>query len=127
MTSQIPHPTFQDHVLAMAYDDPHALVLGWGRRLERAVHYFTTAHMNRRHQSIGAGIAAIAQLSLMQPTAIVALHGLRRVRNLVAHRRIAVEPHDAIAYAVATLFMIGEIGNVVPNELAIASGAASVA
>jgi hypothetical protein len=111
----------------MAYDDPAALVLSWGRRLERAVHYFTTAHLHMRFKSMAVGIVAIAQTSRMQPEAIVALNSLRRTRNIVAHRPNAVEPKDAIAYAMAALVVIGELGAAVPNKLAVTSGAANVA
>jgi len=111
----------------MAAEDAAAVVLGWWRRVEKVLVYYCVALHGRRMST-----AAIAENQLKTDgrvdAAIVGrLQALRRWRNSVAHESAAVLPQDAIAFAHDALDVIWAIGETVPNDLALASGAARIA
>ena len=120
--------TFDEMTSALAENTPHALILEWWRRTEGALAYFTIAHCGRRFDSSYAALTRVESDPRLGPHVVQALHGLRRIRNAVAHGpRIHIAPADATLYAALALHFIGIVGSAVPNDLAVSSGAALVA
>lgn len=117
--------TFHEMTSVLAENAPHALVLDWWRRMEGALAYFTIAHYGQRFDTSYEALSWLESDTRLGPHIVQALHGLRRIRNAVAHGpRIHIAPEDATLYATLALHLIGIIGNAVPNDLAISSGAA---
>jgi hypothetical protein len=92
------------------------------------IDYFTIAHYGRRFDTCYRAITQLETDPQLDPHVAQALHGLRRIRNAVAHGlRIYIAPEDATLYAALALRFIGIVGSAVPNDLAMSSGAALVA
>lgn len=117
-------PTFQSMIGRMAAEDPAAVVLGWWRRVEMVLAYYTVSYHGAR-----MSIAARAERQIMVDGRVSAncserVQSLRRIRNKVAHQSECVSSMDAISFASGALDVIWEIGGSVPDELAMSSGAA---
>jgi len=127
MNSTLLSTNFQSMVERMAAEDAAAVVLGWWRRVEKVLAYYCVAWHGKRMPT-----AAIAENLLKADARVDAaivnrLQALRRCRNSVAHESAAVLPQDAIAFARDALDVIWAIGETVPNDRALASGAARFA
>src|SRR5213592_894485 len=120
--------TFNEMTSILAENTPHALILDWWRRTESVINYFTIAHYGRRFDASYQAITPLEPDPRLDPHVAQALHGLRRIRNAVAHGpRICIAPEDATLYAALALRFIGIVGGAVPNDRALNSGAALVA
>jgi len=127
MTSRLA-ATFDELVDKLAPEDPIALVLGWWCRVEKSLTYYTIAFHGKRFRN------AVSALRVMESDARVAqdvvdhLHNLRKRRNAIAHGEVmTVTPEEAKSFATEAWKLGWLIGETVPNELAISSGAALAA
>jgi hypothetical protein len=122
------YPTTFDEMIALgASSSPHGLILEWWRRVERALDYYTIASYNKSFRSSSKAIKALKTDSRLDPQVPRALDGLRLVRNRVAHGPTPqVDPRDAKFYAAVALRLAATLGEAVPSELAVRSGAALV-
>lgn len=107
----------------LAAEDPASVVLGWWRRVEMALAYYTISYHGKRMTSASQAEAHIAIDGRVGSDCINQLRSLRRVRNVVAHQSEPVSPKEAIDFASGALDVIWTLGESVPNELAIARGA----
>jgi hypothetical protein len=106
---------------------PHGLILEWWRRVERALDYYTIAYHNKKFRNSTMAIEAVRTDAKLDPQVPRVLDGLRRIRNRVAHGPAPlVDPQDAKSYAAVALLLSAKLGDAVPIELAILSGAALV-
>ena len=86
-------------VSVLALNNPHALVLDWWRRLERAIDCYFRARGLPRPSAIEAE-AAIADDPNLGSAVAAEIRELRRTRNAVAHEEPqSIGPDDAAAYA----------------------------
>ena len=101
--------TFAEYVDVVCRNAPHALVLDWWRRVDRAlVDYFHSLGEKRppnRHEEE----RRVATDPRLGPQVASALSKLRRTRNTVAHESTMLAAADAAAYAQAALWMIGKL------------------
>jgi len=119
--------TFHELVSVLSLNTPHALISDWWRRLSRAMDYFVVAYYGEARRTSIESMELLAADTRIGPNVAARLHGLRRIRNRIEHGPTPqVWPAEAAAYAQEALDLIGLIGNAVPNELAIRSGAACV-
>jgi hypothetical protein len=120
--------TFQEMIDIVAPNMPHAFILDWWRRLELTLRYYTIAHHNRRSLKATQAIRVLEMDSRFEPEVIAALHELRRIRNVVAHGQApSITFTNAASFAARALNLIGRIASEVPDDLAVTSGAATVA
>ncbi len=116
---------FQEHVDLLSNEDPQALLLGWWCRLERALNYYYIAYLGEHPRSAFQATQLVAKDVRIAPAKVSALHVLRIKRNRLAHGRIAApSAQEAAEYAAEANALIWHIGNCVPDDLAITSGAA---
>ena len=128
MTTSPLSTTFEDHVSLMSHEDPQALILGWWCRLERALRYYYVAYFGEHPPSAFVAIELVANDVRIAPSTIDAVHRLRIKRNRLTHGQIHVSsPEEAAEYAAEANALIWQIGNCVPDDLALSSGAARVA
>ena len=91
--------TFDEMVSVLSLNNPHALVLDWWRRLERAIDYYFTTRGLPRPSALEAE-AAMANDPGLGPAVVAEIRELRRMRNAVAHEEPQpIAPDDAAAYA----------------------------
>ena len=101
--------TFAEFVDVLAWEAPHELVLGWGRRVELTLaDYFHSIGENCPLSNAEAE-RRIANDPQLGPEVASALTKLRRTRNTVAHQATMLSAAHATAYAEAALWMIGEL------------------
>jgi hypothetical protein len=101
--------TFDETVEVLTLDTPHALVLEWWRRLERAIdYYFKIRGLPRRHSADAEhAIGADPQLG---PAVAAQVRELRRTRNAIAHEETRLLPReDATSFAAACLDLVWRI------------------
>jgi hypothetical protein len=122
------YETFQEMVDEAAPNMPHGLILDWGQRLERALRYYIVAYHRVHKISMARAIELLEKDARLPPDVIAALHELRRQRNAAAHDSGKVfSSADAVQFASEALRLIGLIADLVPDDLALSSGAARVA
>lgn len=97
---------FEEYVLAMAEEAPHAVILDWYRRLELMIRDYV--------RSRGVGFCGgpeaervIASDSLPGADISNAIAALRNVRNAVAHEAAMVSSEEAYVFARQALDLIG--------------------
>lgn len=102
--------TFDEMVDVLALNNPHALILDWWRRLERAIDYHFNARGLPRPSAMEAEAAIAAHPEL--GTAVAAeIRKLRRTRNAVAHEEPEpIARDEAARYAASCLDLIWRIG-----------------
>jgi hypothetical protein len=101
--------TFDEMVSVLALNNPHALVLDWWRRLERAIDYYFNARGLRRPPAVEAEDAIAADPKL-GPAVAAEIRQLRRTRNAVAHDEPQpIARDEAATYAAACLRLIWEV------------------
>lgn len=99
---------FEEFVLKMAEEAPHAVVLDWYRRVDLTVRdYRRVMRANRRKGETAESI--IARDALLGSNVANQLVALRTLRNDVAHTGIATSVDSAIAYARQCFALIGVI------------------
>ena len=101
--------TFDEMVGVLALNAPHALVLDWWRRLERAIDYYFNARGLPRPRAVEAERAI--KLDPTLGAAIAAeVRALRCARNVVAHEESRpIELEEAATYAARCLDLIWQI------------------
>jgi hypothetical protein len=117
-------PNFRSMVERMAAEDPAAVVLGWWRRVEMALTYYTVAYHGKRTRTAALAEEQLSVDGRVSSGCIRGLRALRLVRNKVAHQCERVSSDAAILFATDALDLIWEMGDSVPDDLAISSGAA---
>lgn len=109
-----PTTTFGQHVALMAAEDPHALILGWWRRLEAVLQDYARARGVHRPLFAAGYEAIISRDPRLGPAVARSLRALRVRRNYVAHRVFEpVSALDATAYATAAFRILGLISRFV--------------
>lgn len=104
---------FDEYVRWMATNSPHATVLDWWRRLDRAVH--DHAPTTRRTPSRGSNTWSALQTAIVNDRRLgqggaTMLQRLRDLRNRVAHEPgVSVSPEQATDYARQALSLIGAL------------------
>jgi hypothetical protein len=120
--------SFEEHVYRLTHEDPQALILGWWCRFERALRYYYIAYIGQPPRSAFVAIKLVAMDVRIAPADVDDMHMLRIWRNRLAHTETRVySAQDARGYATLANHLIWKVGNCVPDELAISSGAAHVA
>jgi hypothetical protein len=96
-------------VSVLALNNPHALVLDWWRRLERAIDYYFSSRRLPRPAAIEAE-AAIANDPGLGPAVAAEIRQLRRTRNAVAHEEPQpIPPDQAAAYATKCFSLMWQV------------------
>lgn len=127
MFDSIQLTTFDQLVRTLGANAPHALILDCSRRLERAVDYYMIAFHGNPYRNYSNGLRQLRADSRLSHDVVVALDGMRRIRNRVAHEgTMPIESRDAALYAAIALYLIAILGESVPDDLATRSGAALV-
>lgn len=120
--------TFDEMVDIVGAEDPVALLLGWWCRIEKALAYYTIAYHGKRMRTAADAIRVLQADGLVSSEVIERLHALRRKRNAVQHVEIVSVSHQEAKEFAAEAWDLGwVVGCTVPNDLAMASGAALVA
>ena len=103
-------PTFDDHIAIVATESPHAAILDWWRRLDRAAQdHFALCHGRaaKNHRELEQHIATYPNLGVEVSTRITSL---RRRRNAVAHEDVRpLSPDEADSYARGVFYVIGAL------------------
>lgn len=93
----------------LAVNTPHALVLDWWRRLERAIDYYFKARGLPRPMAVEAEKAISLDLEL-GPRVSDEIRRLRQIRNVIAHEDTnPIQAAEAASYAAACLDLIWRI------------------
>jgi hypothetical protein len=101
--------TFDEMVAVLALNTPHALVLDWWRRLERAIDYYFEARGLQRPGSVKAE-EALADDAEVGSEVAEQIRQLRLVRNAVAHEETkAIGRDEAAKYAATCLNLIWRV------------------
>jgi hypothetical protein len=102
--------TFDEMVSVLALNNPHALVLDWWRRLDRAIEYYFNARGLPRPRPANEAEDALARDPDVGPAVAAEIGELRRARNAVAHEQPQVIPQDEAArYAARCLHLIWRV------------------
>lgn len=100
--------TFDELILPIAQEAPHALVLDWYRRLELTLRSYLLSRGLRFHDGPRAEAVIASDPQLGAKTAIV-VAGLRTTRNRLAHGWEPFTPPEAEAFARAAFAVMGEL------------------
>jgi len=99
---------FEEFVLPMAEEAPHAVVLDWYRRLELMIRdYVVSRHLSYRNGAEAEHV--IANDRLLGTDVATSIQRLRLLRNQVAHRSRALDSSEAVAFARESLDLIGRL------------------
>lgn len=101
---------FDELVVPMSEETPHAVILDWYRRLELMIRHYLTS----RYLSYTNGPAAervIARDALLGADVASAIKELRWFRNEIAHESQSLTPARAVAFARESLDLIGQLGS----------------
>lgn len=99
--------TFGEMVSVLAHNTPHALILDWWRRLDRAIDYYFGVRGIRRPSSIVFVNEVLASDARVGSKVTAQVTELRRVRNVVAHEDTKpISPDEAARYAQKSLELI---------------------
>lgn len=101
---------FDEYVLAIADEAPHAVILDWYRRLELMMRDYVESRGLSFHAAVQAE-RIIATNSVLGAKVSNEIAALRRVRNKVAHGSPTVAPEDAYVFARRALDLIGSLWN----------------
>lgn len=102
--------TFQEMVDVLALNTPHALILDWGRRVDRGIDYYFRARDLRRPMSRAEVEQRLASDANLGDEVAAQVRKLREFRNAVAHeptKSISVE--EAACYAQTALNLVWQI------------------
>jgi len=90
--------------------------------------YYFVAYYGDRPRSAAEAIRLVEKNARLAASIGADLNRLRIMRNRIAHARDHItSAEDAAAYASEALNLIGLIGECVPDDLALSSGAARIA
>jgi hypothetical protein len=98
--------TFDEFVLPMAEEAPHAVVLDWYRRLELMIRDYLAFRRVFYRNGRDAERVIASDIFLGQEVAS-AIARLRFFRNEIAHKGQALTPTQAVAFARESLDLIG--------------------
>lgn len=90
--------TFQSMVERMAAEDSAAVVLGWWRRVEMVLAYYTVSYHGAKISTAARAEKQIILDGRVSGDRIQRLRSLRRIRNKVAHQSEHVSSMDAIFF-----------------------------
>lgn len=94
-----PSTTFEEHIEILAIESPCALILEWGRRLERAVKNFAGV-VGVSEGPWGKYVKALLNDTLVGKEVSSEINRLRNMRNKVAHEPPSgIAARDAIEFA----------------------------
>ncbi len=103
--------TFEEYVNWIALNAPHATVLDWWCRLDRALHEYAAAFRmpepNRYRARFEELVGASDRLG---PKRARSIRRLRSLRNRVAHGSIYLSFEEARVFANEALALIGVVG-----------------
>lgn len=119
--------TFDEMISVLAPNNPHALVLDWWRRLERAIDYYFVAYYGRRRPKHAEYLEVLRADSRIGDAAASEIDRLRMRRNEIAHGGGEwLSPAEAEVFARSVLSLEWMIGCAVPDKLALETGAGRV-
>jgi hypothetical protein len=99
---------FDELVVPMADEAPHAVVLDWYRRLELAIgDYLASRHFS--HRTGRAAENVLAADVLLGEEVATAIAALREIRNRVAHGPHPISASEAVTFAREALSLIGRL------------------
>lgn len=99
---------FDEFVIPMAEEAPHAVVLDWYRRLELMIRdYLTSRRLSHRNGPDAESV--IARDAFLGADVASAIEKLRLFRNRIAHRTQALTPPQAVTFARESLHMTGRL------------------
>ena len=97
---------FDELVVPMAWEAPHAVLLDWYRRLELSMHAYL-ASRGRKFRNGPKTEAVIAADPLLGAEVADRCRALRELRNEHAHEWHTLQPGDAVVAARECLWIIG--------------------
>lgn len=100
--------TFDELILPIAQEAPHALVLDWYRRLELTLRSYLASRGLRFHDGPRAE-AEIATDPLLGATIAAMAASLRTTRNRLAHGWAPITPADAETFARSAFAIMGKL------------------
>jgi len=104
--------TFDEMVSVLAANNPHALILDGGRRLERAIDEYCSMHGVRRK----SWMTMLANDPNIGQEVVDQVNALRLRRNEIAHEKTKpVAPDEAAEYAKKVLDLIWLLADAHPN------------
>jgi hypothetical protein len=103
--------TFEEMASVLATNTPHALILDWWRRLDRAIdEYFSICKVHRK-----SWMPVLADDPHVGHEAVDQITALSQLRNAIAHRKTKpISPDEAAQYAQKALdliWLLGEAGD----------------
>jgi hypothetical protein len=111
----------------LAPNNPHALILDWWRRLERAIDYYFVAYYGRRRPTVIEYLEVFEADPQIGAAAASEIDRMRLRRNEIAHGTDnPLSPAEAAAFAERALDLEWTIGCAVPDQLALETGAGRV-
>src|SRR5437867_2366729 len=91
--------TFEEHIQIVSTEDPHAVILGWWRKLSLALEDYFQGLDECRGSAYEVGRRIASDLKL-GPEVAARLRALRFMRNAVAHEDVGpLSCEEAIRYA----------------------------
>ena len=99
---------FDELVILVAEEAPHALVLDWYRRLELTLR----AYLSARGLNFVSGVNAervVAEDALLGPAAAATMRELRTIRNKHTHGWEPLAAADSVAFAHRAFALIGAV------------------
>jgi hypothetical protein len=109
--------SFDELVIPIAHECPHAVVLDWFRRLEAAL----TEYAATRARALGRGRVIdrlLASDELLPANIVWEIASLRALRNEVQHASATVTAGAAIHFARKALWLSGELALVIDARAA---------
>ena len=99
---------FEEFVLKVAEEAPHAVVLDWFRRLDLTItEYLRTRGIHRRRRFTPDSV--IANDPFLGSGVATEIAALRLIRNDVAHKSVQLSPEAAIGFARQCFSLIGTV------------------
>jgi len=88
--------TFEEMVSVLAVNNPHALILEWWRRLDRAIDEYCSIRKLRRK----SWMSVLADDPHVEQEVVDQINALRLLRNAIAHKKTKhISPDEAAKYA----------------------------
>ena len=105
--------TFEEMVSVLAVNNPHALILDWWRRLDRAIDEYCSMHAVQRK----LWMSVLADDPNVGKEMVNQIDVLRRRRNEIAHEKTKpVAPDEAAEYAKKVLDLIWLLADAHPSS-----------
>ena len=97
---------FEQFVIPLAEEAPHAVVLDWYRRLELAIRDYLTSR-RIRYRTGPAAEDLFLRDPFLGPGVAASVGELRLFRNRIAHEPQSLTPIEAVTFARESLSLIG--------------------